>query len=48
VVGTRRFARRQESWFLKDERVTWVDWDDPERVGRALDAVAAVEPGPAG
>jgi tRNA dimethylallyltransferase len=48
VVGTRRFARRQESWFLKDERVTWVDWDDPERVNRALDAVAAVEPGPAG
>ena len=40
VVGTRRFARRQESWFLKDERVTWVDWDDPERLARALEAVA--------
>jgi tRNA dimethylallyltransferase len=48
VVGTRRFARRQESWFLKDERVTWVDWDDPERLARALDAVAAVEAEPAG
>jgi tRNA dimethylallyltransferase len=42
VVGTRRFARRQESWFVKDTRVTWVDWDDPDRVTRALDAVAAV------
>jgi tRNA dimethylallyltransferase len=48
VVGTLRFARRQESWFLKDERVTWVDWDDPERLGRALEAVAAVEAEPAG
>ena len=37
VVGTRRFARRQESWFRKDPRVAWVDWDDPDRVARALD-----------
>ena len=48
VVGTRRFARRQESWFLKDARVTWVDWDDPDRAGRALAVVAAVERGRAG
>jgi tRNA dimethylallyltransferase len=51
VVGTRRFARRQESWFVKDTRVAWVDWDDPDRVARAVEAVAAVaavEAGPAG
>jgi len=41
VTGTRRFARRQDSWFRKDPRITWVGWDDPERVARALAAVAA-------
>jgi tRNA dimethylallyltransferase len=39
VTGTRRFARRQESWFRKDPRVTWVRFDDPARVDRALAAV---------
>jgi tRNA dimethylallyltransferase len=38
VAGTRRFARRQEAWFGKDPRVTWVDWDDPQRVRRAVEA----------
>ena len=37
--ATRRFARRQDSWFLKDPRVTWVDWEDPQRVEKALAAV---------
>jgi tRNA dimethylallyltransferase len=39
VSGTRRFARRQDSWFRKDPRITWVAWDDPGRVQKALDAV---------
>ncbi len=39
VVATRRFARRQDSWFRKDPRITWVRYDDPERVRKALDAV---------
>ena len=39
ITGTRRFARRQDSWFRKDERVTWVRYDDPERVERALAAI---------
>ncbi|HEU4567337.1 MAG TPA: tRNA (adenosine(37)-N6)-dimethylallyltransferase MiaA [Marmoricola sp.] len=38
VTGTRRFARRQDSWFRKDSRIGWVRWDDPERVERALEA----------
>jgi tRNA dimethylallyltransferase len=39
IAGTRRFARRQDSWFRKDPRITWVAWDDPARVGKALAAV---------
>lgn len=42
VAGTRRFARRQDSWFRKDPRVTWVRYDDPSRTEAAL---AAVMPG---
>ncbi|HET7387541.1 MAG TPA: tRNA (adenosine(37)-N6)-dimethylallyltransferase MiaA [Nocardioidaceae bacterium] len=42
ITGTRRFARRQDSWFRKDPRVSWVGWDDPGRVDSALDAVARV------
>jgi tRNA dimethylallyltransferase len=38
-VATRRFARRQDSWFRKDPRVVWVRWDDPGRVEAALAAV---------
>ena len=36
VAATRRFARRQDSWFRKDPRITWVDYDDPDRVDRAV------------
>lgn len=39
VVGTRRFARRQEGWFSKDDRVAWVRHDDPDRVAVALEVV---------
>ncbi|TIC84476.1 tRNA (adenosine(37)-N6)-dimethylallyltransferase MiaA [Nocardioides sp. GY 10127] len=41
VIATRRFARRQDAWFRKDPRITWVRFDDPERVEQALAAVAA-------
>ncbi len=43
IVGTRRFARRQESWNRSDGRVGWLPYDDPELVERAL---ALVRPGP--
>ncbi len=36
VVGTRRFARKQDSWFRKDPRITWIPYDDPQWVDRAL------------
>ena len=45
VSGTRRFARRQDSWFRKDDRITWVRWDDPDRVARALDRLGSASPG---
>ena len=25
VTSTRRYVRRQESWFNRDERITWFD-----------------------
>ncbi len=36
VIATRRFARRQDSWFRKDPRVTWLRYDDPDLVEKAL------------
>jgi len=45
ITGTRRFARRQDSWFRKDPRVTWVRWDDPARVDLALAAVSSARRG---
>ncbi len=37
--ATRRFARRQDSWFHKDPRISWVAWDDPDRVQKAVMSV---------
>jgi tRNA dimethylallyltransferase len=42
VAATRRFARRQDSWFRKDPRIVWVGYDDPDRVEVALAAIRAV------
>jgi tRNA dimethylallyltransferase len=39
VRTTRRFARRQESWFRRDPRVRWLPHDAPDLVERALDLV---------
>jgi tRNA dimethylallyltransferase len=36
VRATRRFARRQESWFRRDPRVIWLPFDAPDLAGRAL------------
>jgi tRNA dimethylallyltransferase len=40
VRATRRFARRQESWFRRDPRVLWLNADDRLRA-RALSEIAA-------
>ena len=39
VRATRRFARRQESWFRRDPRVRWLPYDAPDLVERALETV---------
>ncbi|MEU7884784.1 tRNA (adenosine(37)-N6)-dimethylallyltransferase MiaA [Microbispora bryophytorum] len=36
VRATRRFARRQESWFRRDPRVVWLPFDAPDLAGRAI------------
>ncbi|MEV0382265.1 tRNA (adenosine(37)-N6)-dimethylallyltransferase MiaA [Nonomuraea sp. NPDC050643] len=37
---TRRFARRQESWFRRDPRVCWLPYDAPDLLERSLARVA--------
>ncbi|MEI6229375.1 MAG: tRNA (adenosine(37)-N6)-dimethylallyltransferase MiaA [Actinomycetes bacterium] len=36
---TRRFARRQDTWFRRDLRIEWIPYDDPNVLERALDVV---------
>jgi tRNA dimethylallyltransferase len=36
VRATRRFARRQESWFRRDPRIRWLPYDAPDLLDRAL------------
>ncbi len=39
VARTRRFARRQDSWFRRDPRIRWLPFDAPDLTDQALDAV---------
>ena len=39
VMGTRRYARRQRSWFRRDPRIEWLDAAAPDVVDRALNLV---------
>ncbi|MFC4374669.1 tRNA (adenosine(37)-N6)-dimethylallyltransferase MiaA [Nocardia halotolerans] len=36
LIGTRRYVRRQRSWFRRDPRVAWLDGADPELAATAL------------
>jgi len=38
--ATRRFARRQDSWFRRDQRISWLRYDDPDLVEKALQVIA--------
>ncbi|MBM7787023.1 tRNA (adenosine(37)-N6)-dimethylallyltransferase MiaA [Tenggerimyces flavus] len=38
VRATRRFARRQDSWFRRDDRIRWLPFDAPDLPERALAA----------
>ena len=35
IDATRRFARRQQRWFRRDGRISWIDYDD----GAAVEGV---------
>ncbi|GIH53150.1 tRNA dimethylallyltransferase [Microbispora rosea subsp. aerata] len=39
VRATRRFARRQESWFRRDPRVVWLPFDAPDLADRAIGVI---------
>ncbi|MFC6881095.1 MULTISPECIES: tRNA (adenosine(37)-N6)-dimethylallyltransferase MiaA [Actinomadura] len=44
IRSTRRFARRQESWFRRDPRVVWLPYDAPDLADRAVEAALASAP----
>ena len=39
ITSTRRYARRQESWFRPDRRIHWLWYYDPQLAHRALELV---------
>jgi len=41
ITSTRRFARRQESWFRPDPRIHWLGYDDPRLIDCALDLIGS-------
>lgn len=41
-IGTRRYARRQRSWFRRDHRIRWLDATAPDRCDTALAAWRSV------
>lgn len=44
VVATRRFVRRQRSWFRRDRRIHWLDAAEPDLLGRAEAVLAGHVP----
>ena len=41
VAATRRFARRQDSWFRRDPRITWLAFDRPDLTARVVALLTA-------
>lgn len=44
VQLTQRYARRQMSWFKRDERINWFDYRDPNMGKKTLDLIAQQMP----
>lgn len=38
IDATKRFARRQQRWFRRDKRISWIDYDSSTAVDEVLDA----------
>jgi tRNA dimethylallyltransferase len=47
IIGTRKFARRQESWFRKDGRITWLPYDHTDLASAAYALAGPTGTGPA-
>jgi tRNA dimethylallyltransferase len=47
IIGTRKFARRQESWFRKDGRITWLPYDHADLASAAYALAGPTGTGPA-
>lgn len=42
IIGTRRYARRQRSWFNRDKRIQWIAADAPDAIDQAISVVATM------
>ncbi|MCG2620334.1 tRNA (adenosine(37)-N6)-dimethylallyltransferase MiaA [Arthrobacter sp. I2-34] len=40
IAATRKFARRQLTWFRADPRIGWFGWQDPQLVPKVLEHIA--------
>ena len=47
IIGTRKFARRQESWFRKDGRITWLPYHHADLASAAYALAGPTGTGPA-
>jgi tRNA dimethylallyltransferase len=43
ITATRKFARRQLTWFRADPRIHWLDWQDPLVADKAAKHLAKLE-----
>ena len=43
-IGTRRYVRRQRSWFRRDHRIRWLDGAAPGNAGRGASSCCATYP----
>ncbi|MDO8730965.1 MAG: tRNA (adenosine(37)-N6)-dimethylallyltransferase MiaA [Actinomycetota bacterium] len=41
IAITRKFARRQQRWFARDTRITWLDYKDPLLADRVVELLGA-------
>jgi tRNA dimethylallyltransferase len=46
IAATRKFARRQLTWFRADPRIAWFDWQDAQLVPKVLAHLASLAAGP--
>lgn len=46
-AGTRRYVRRQRSWFRRDQRISWFDPTDRQTVDQVISLVVDAPTGPA-